>query len=950
MQEVIRKILIYLMLLIPAIGISQQINKDFVDGEIYVQLKPAYLIKTDKKNKEVDISKELVQVNRSINKLDNKIEKAQSPFYKLKSDKLKGVYRIKIENDQDIDEVIKVLKSDPSVSRVEKVALRRIISFPTDTSYTNQWNLKKIKASEAWDVNPGGAIVKVGIVDNAFEINHPDLSANMLPGYDLGDDDTNPSPPNVNFSHGTHVAGIVSAVTNNVRGIAAAANNKVKIVPFKATPNLGSYNSIYYGFEGIIAAADSGVQIISLSWGGPGFSQTEQDVIDYAYQNGVMVIAAAGNEDSDVPQYPASYNHVISVAALDSTDIRSYFSSYGSLVDIAAPGRGILSTIPFNSYASYSGTSMATPLVASCAGYLMSCFPGISIDSVEIILKNTADNIDAQNPDFINQLGAGRINLYKAVACQQSGLFNEKVSISGGNYICQGDTTVLTINAVASETFEWFLNNQSVGTGNDLTVTESGSYVLKRTLGACLLEEEAINIFENKIKTPTPQVSGNLDLFYCSNPEYLVATEADCNVFGPLTYTYSGGTVGFDGYEKSGPFLQIDVQGIGGLIESVEVSISWQKKDGGDETACGIPDGGATPFNEEVFFAFISPQGTQIDLIQEGTYSKGNVSSGVVTTTFKVGAPAIVQSSLPTTGTYSPSGNLDLLQGEIPVGNWTLIASDNATLDPLCVSGFSVKIKTIAPQSPPVFTWYNMANGGLKLVENDSLSVNPNTVGKQNYFVTQRCGGLCESYRIPASVKVKPIPTLLAFPESESILSESQKDEILNALTISHYINAQNLYFVSGINQSNQAFDYQISNQAPSVSPVTLCVDTSYVVFGLGCNGTISWSNGSTGMFVYLEKVVDPVLITATCNQNWNCTPLANIPFEFKSNQTLLSLSGNTEVSGLQNFYGSPIESDQEIAESARIEYLSPTSILLKPGFSTSNQSIFKAETGNCVN
>ena len=407
-------------------SIAQNVHKDFTDGEIYVKVKtkPVGAVAGP-----VNFSTELPFLKSFSTELVE--TKTNRGFFTVGAENLQKIYRLTVKNPDKIEALIHRIKQTPEIEYVEKVPYRKIIAAPNDPNVGSQWFLNKIKAFEAWDINPGSGTVVVAIVDNALQTNHVDLQANMLPGRDLGDNDSDPGPPNSTFSHGTHVAGIVSAVTNNNVGIASACNNRIKILPIKATPDGGNPQSIYYGFEGIIWAADHGAQIISLSWGGIGYAQAEQEVIDYAYAKGIVIVAAAGNDNNEVENFPAAYKNVISVASLDTDDKRSSFSTYGSWVDISAPGRGILSTIPYDGYTNFNGTSMATPLVASALGYVWSCFPSLTPAQLESILLSTADNIDEANPTQSGLLGTGRINLLKAIACPNLEIFSAALTANG---------------------------------------------------------------------------------------------------------------------------------------------------------------------------------------------------------------------------------------------------------------------------------------------------------------------------------------------------------------------------------------------------------------------------------------------------------------------------------------------------------------------------------------
>ena len=238
------------------------------------------------------------------------------------------------------------------------------------------------------------------------------------------DDDRNPMVKD--NDHGTHVAGLVGATTDNNTGIASAAYN-ISIMPVKATGD-ETVLSINTGWDGILYAAQAGADIINCSWGGPGYNSYAQSIINNVYNNyGSLVVAAAGNGDdnggpSDEPHYPSGYDNVVSVTAVSSQDIFSW-ANYGAAtgnfygVDLSAPGETMLSTVltKAGSYGYKMGTSMASPFVASCFALLKSVYPDSSNDwLIERILSNT-DPIDDVNPDFAGQIGTGRINILKAL-------------------------------------------------------------------------------------------------------------------------------------------------------------------------------------------------------------------------------------------------------------------------------------------------------------------------------------------------------------------------------------------------------------------------------------------------------------------------------------------------------------------------------------------------------
>ena len=329
---------------------------------------------------------------------------------------------------------------------------------PNDPLFGSQWGLSKINAQTAWNYAEGDSTVVIAIVDNGVAWTHPDLAANIWVnpgetgidasgdkrsngkdddgngyvddwhGWDFvgasyldynplttpGDNDPAPTTYNNEGAHGTHVAGIAAAVTNNGIGIASLAH-KCRILPVKISAD-DNGQVILAGYQGIIYAATMGAKVINCSWGGPGGSQAEQDIIDFATQRGALVVAAAGNDTSDEFFSPASYRNVLSVAATDQSDRRSTFSNYGDYVDVCAPGEFIVSAVVFpTGYEYWAGTSMASPLAASLAALVRSIKPNFTALQAGEQVRVTCDNIDPSNPVYAGRLGRGRINALRAV-------------------------------------------------------------------------------------------------------------------------------------------------------------------------------------------------------------------------------------------------------------------------------------------------------------------------------------------------------------------------------------------------------------------------------------------------------------------------------------------------------------------------------------------------------
>lgn len=306
---------------------------------------------------------------------------------------------------------------------------------PNDTSIHLQWYLSKIGTLQVWDSTQGDTNVVIGIVDGGTNFTHPDLMANVyynwadpingldddndgyidnFRGWDVGDKDNNPQYVGVfNSAHGTSMCGIAAASTHNTTAMAGVGFNS-RYMPVKMVHSTQGWIA---GYPGIVYAADHGAHIISCSWGGTTPGPYGQDVIRYAAVNKQKIIfAAAGNSNNTVPFYPASYEYVIAVGGTEQNDYKSANSSYYPFVDIASPGQSI-----FNTYATGwgwgNGTSDATALASGSAALIQSFFDTLVPWQIGSLLQQTAYLIDTipANAPYINQLGYGRIDVWRAI-------------------------------------------------------------------------------------------------------------------------------------------------------------------------------------------------------------------------------------------------------------------------------------------------------------------------------------------------------------------------------------------------------------------------------------------------------------------------------------------------------------------------------------------------------
>ena len=366
---------------------------------------------------------------------------------------------------QETIEMVRALRKHPDVETADLNYIRRPTAIPDDEHYPLQWNLPLINLPQAWEVTtmPNGDArqVIVAVVDTGVFLAHPDLGPNLLDtGYDFisnpsiaGDGDgidSNPDDPGDSATpggssfHGTHVAGIIGALTNNGTGVSGTTwGTGTRIMPVRVLGRGGG--TTYDIIQGIRYAAglsnDSGTvppqraDIINLSLGGPGFSMTEQAEYNAVREAGVIVVAAAGNENSNLPSYPAAYDGVISVSAVTPNRQRAPYSNFGPTVDVAAPGGntaadgdgdgypdGVLSTLADDTsatrkpvYSFAQGTSMATPHVAGVAAIMKALDPTLDPDRFTTLLETGKLTVDLGAPGKDELFGYGLIDALKAV-------------------------------------------------------------------------------------------------------------------------------------------------------------------------------------------------------------------------------------------------------------------------------------------------------------------------------------------------------------------------------------------------------------------------------------------------------------------------------------------------------------------------------------------------------
>ncbi|MBW2109497.1 MAG: S8 family serine peptidase [Deltaproteobacteria bacterium] len=363
----------------------------------------------------------------------------------------------------------------------EPNAVLRVQCEPGDPGYPDQWALYRISAEAGWAIETGRPGVVMAVIDTGLDLNHPDLEANIwrnsleISGNGLDDDgngyvdddqgwdfvenasdcadgedcDGRDNDPTDRQGHGTHVAGIAGAVTGNGLGIAGVAwHCKIMVLRagYKATDGHGSLE-VDDAADAIRYAVDNGADVLNLSWGGDKDHTLVREALEYANAHGVIVCAAAGNNHSDVPFYPAAYPAalILAVGATDQLDQKAGSSNYGPWVDVSAPGVEILSTCLSGGTCTKSGTSMATPHVAGLTALLLSRFTGwspavmtdILLDSVRLVDGLQGDNATAGIIDLGNAMNVDSDRLAAFVGLMAPAF--GRSDCADGSESCEGD-------------------------------------------------------------------------------------------------------------------------------------------------------------------------------------------------------------------------------------------------------------------------------------------------------------------------------------------------------------------------------------------------------------------------------------------------------------------------------------------------------------------------------
>lgn len=385
-----------------------------------------------------------------------------------------------------LDRVAARLAASGKFTFVERDFVAHGAILPNDPSFITQWHLTKLDAPSAWNITTGSTAVPVAVIDSGVDGTHPDLAGKLIAGWNFL------SGNNVTadvLGHGTAVAGTIGAATDNGVGI-SGLGWKTPIMPLVVL-NASDYASYSNVASAIIYAADHGVRIINVSICGTSSSSVLQNAVDYAWNKGALVFAAAGNQGSSALSYPAACARAIAVSSTEKTDARSSFSNYGPWITLSAPGNYILTTNRGGGYGQWYGTSFSSPIAAGVAAMALSVRPAMSRDTLLNLLKQTSDDLGTAG--FDSYFGYGRVNAYKAVNAAASLSSDSTAPVTNITAPSQGATVsgLVSVNAWATDAggvakCELYVDSKLTATGTasvrfswDSRLVANGSHALQ---------------------------------------------------------------------------------------------------------------------------------------------------------------------------------------------------------------------------------------------------------------------------------------------------------------------------------------------------------------------------------------------------------------------------------------------------------------------------------------
>ena len=442
---------------------AQNLDTNLVKGKIYFKIKDSSPVRDYSYNggSTAGFPEPLANLIKTF-----KVTNINRPFLQAKDAKLDRIFSLSFGAPADLPKVIAAVAAMPGIEYAEPIPVDRLFCTgdPVWSTPTDYYHLNLVQACPAWSSFPPGAPVKVAILDNECDVNHPDLVSKIVAAFDIADGDANVIGPNPSFNHGTHVTGIVGAEGNNGIGTVGLGGVSPSVQLMFGKIAQDGTGALTAGYQGMLWAVANGADVINCSWGSAEFfSMSNSLVTAWVISQGVIIVAASGNNNINAPAFPASFPGVYSVAASDQSDFKASFSNWGPTVDISAPGVSIYSTISSvvggpNAYTSMSGTSMASPMVAALAALVKSNNPSYSAAQVLNCISSTTDPVTSGVP-----VGPGRINAYEALMCSSGSSDYVQFKISSDR-ICPGNAVSFTDNSITSSpivNWDWTISSMT---------------------------------------------------------------------------------------------------------------------------------------------------------------------------------------------------------------------------------------------------------------------------------------------------------------------------------------------------------------------------------------------------------------------------------------------------------------------------------------------------------
>jgi len=486
---------------------------------------------------------------------------------------LQNIYKIYFNENYPADSLNLMLNQSIQLDYTERVPIYRSCVVPTDDPayvQNQQPYLSIINAQSAWDaVIDGGYTfdnnIKIAIVDNGVNINHEDLTiwnnSNEIPdndqdddnngfiddshGWDVADHDNDPLVPYLSeWFHGTHVAGIAGATTNNQTGIASISRG-IKIIPVKCRKDNSTNGDLLNVEQGVFYAIKSGADVINMSFGAYANSTSLEQLISNAITNNpnLIFVASAGNLNTQTPHFPSDYPGVISVGATNNDDSKADDSNYGSEIDLMAPGVEILScwNEPNNdSYNTLSGTSMSAPMVSGLCALMLSVCPECTATQIENCMKMSAVDID-DGTLYENLMGAGRINSFDAINCLLGTLEAYPDFFTEYEYNCTGMDVQFQYEGTGTTptTWAWTFTDGDPSTSNlqnpIVTFSTAGSHLVTLTVS----NNNGSNYITHTVNIIEPSINVSQSVQEMCNGNNGFITVEFINGNPPFNFTYT---------------------------------------------------------------------------------------------------------------------------------------------------------------------------------------------------------------------------------------------------------------------------------------------------------------------------------------------------------------------------------------------------------------------------